>query len=92
MLTSVTERFVTWLIPTVNLTGIVNSLTAMDQHALSLLACPELWNFPNVKRIQESEKQSGKFVAVTSKLLYYLISESQKFGEVLTQFWNQLGE
>jgi len=67
----------------------------MDQHALSLLARPEVWKFPNVKRIQESGKQSGKFEAVTSKLLYYLISESesQKFGgEVLTEFWNQLGE
>ena len=65
----------------------------MDQHALSLLESPELWDFPNVKRIQESGKQSGKFKAVTSKLLYYLISESEKFGgEVLTQFWNQLGE
>jgi uncharacterized membrane protein len=65
----------------------------MDQHALSLLASPELWNFPNVKRIQESGKQGGKFEAATSKLLYYLILESQKFGgEVLQQFWNQLGE
>lgn len=61
----------------------------MDEHALALLACPEIWNFPNVKRIQES----GKFEAITSKLLYYLIFESQKLGgEVLTQFWNQLGE
>jgi len=65
----------------------------MDKHALSLLARPEVWKFPNVKRTQESGKQSGKFEAVTSKLLYYLISESQKFGgEVLTEFWNQLGE
>ena len=46
-----------------------------------------------MKRIQESGKQSGKFEAVTSKLLYYLILESQKFsGEVLKQFWNQLRE
>jgi uncharacterized membrane protein len=65
----------------------------MDEHALALLAWGELWKFPNVKRIQESEKQSGKFEAVMSKLLYYLILESQKFGgEVLDQFWNQLGE
>jgi hypothetical protein len=65
----------------------------MDQHALALLAWGQLWRFPNVKWIQESGKQSGKFEAVTSKLLYYLILESQKFGgEVLKQFWNQLGE
>jgi len=65
----------------------------MDQHALALLAWTELWGFPNMKQIQESGKQSGKFKAVTSKLLYYLILESQKFsGEVLKQFWNQLGE
>ena len=78
---------------TFDLTGIVSSLIAMDQHALSLLACPEVWEFPNAKRIQESGKQGGKFEAVASRLLYYLILESQKFGgEVLTQFWNQLGE
>src|SRR6266498_2364874 len=43
----------------------------MDQHALALLAWTELWGFPNMKRIQESGKQSGKFEAVISKLLYY---------------------
>jgi len=74
-------------------TGAVNLtvlLTAMAEHALALLAWTEVWGFPNVKRIQESGKQ---FKAVTATLLYYLILESQKFGgEVLNQFWYQLGE
>ena len=46
-----------------------------------------------MKQIQESGRQSGKFEAGTSKLLCFLILESQKFGgEVLSQFWKQLGE
>jgi len=62
----------------------------MAEHALALLAWTEVWGFPSVKRIQESGKQ---FKAVTATLLYYLILESQKFGgEVLNQFWYQLGE
>ena len=64
----------------------------MEQHALALLAWTEVWGFLNVKRIQESGKQS-EFEVVTAKLLYYLILESQNFGgEVLNQFWCQLGK
>jgi hypothetical protein len=66
----------------------------MEKHALAILALTDSWNFPNTKRIQESGKQGGKFESIMSKLLYYLILESEKFGggEVVNQFWKQLGE
>ncbi|KAF8133266.1 hypothetical protein EV363DRAFT_1397502 [Boletus edulis] len=58
----------------------------MEQHALGILQNEDLlgWN--------ETGKQGGTFRAITPKLLYYLIEESQKFGgDVLDQFWEQLG-
>jgi hypothetical protein len=64
----------------------------MDQHALAILAIADSWNLPNTKRIQGPGSQGGKFERITSKFLYYLILESQRFGGgVLNQFWNQLG-
>jgi hypothetical protein len=64
----------------------------MEQHSLAILALTDSWNFPNTKQNQESGKQGGKLESVTSKLLYNLILESEKLGgEVLNQFWKQLG-
>ena len=64
----------------------------MEQHALAILEQKNLLGWPDTKRILESGKQGGKFQAVTLKLLYFLIVESQRFGgQVLDQFWKQLG-
>ena len=64
----------------------------MEKHALAILNDSDSWNWSNTKRIQESAIQGGKFESVTPKLLYYLIVESQMLGgEVLDQFWYQLG-
>ena len=65
----------------------------MDQHALAVLEQSDLWDWPITKRIKESGEQGGKFRAITPRLLYLLIIESQKFsgGKMLDQFWNQLG-
>ncbi|KAF8133264.1 hypothetical protein EV363DRAFT_50264 [Boletus edulis] len=64
----------------------------MEKHALGILENEDLLDWDETRRIQESGKQSGTFRAITPKLLYYLIEESQKFGgDVLDQFWEQLG-
>ncbi|KAG6379309.1 hypothetical protein JVT61DRAFT_11764 [Boletus reticuloceps] len=64
----------------------------MEQHALGILRNEDLLDWDDTRRIQASGKQSGTFRAITPKLLYYLIEESQKFGgDVLDQFWEQLG-
>jgi hypothetical protein len=64
----------------------------MEQHALAVLEQSDLWNWPNTRQIQESGGKGCKFKAITRKLLYFLIVESQRFGgKVLDQFWEQLG-
>ncbi|KAF8432753.1 hypothetical protein L210DRAFT_2767593 [Boletus edulis BED1] len=64
----------------------------MERHALAILEQNDLCNWRDTKQIQASGKQGGTFRAITPKLLYYLIEESQKFGgDVLDQFWEQLG-
>ena len=62
------------------------------EHALAVLEQSDLWDWPITRRLKELGEQSGKSTAATPKLLYILIMESQKFGgEVLDQFWTQLG-
>jgi hypothetical protein len=65
----------------------------MDNHALSVLADAESWDWPVTRRIQKSEKQGGHCQAITPKLLSWLIKESQCLGgTVLDQFWEQVRE
>ncbi|KAF8133262.1 hypothetical protein EV363DRAFT_1162606 [Boletus edulis] len=64
----------------------------MERHTLAILEQNDLCNWRDTKQIQASGKQGGTFRAITPKLLYYLVEESQKFGgDVLDQFWEQLG-
>jgi hypothetical protein len=59
-------------------------------HALAIL---EVLDQTIVQRFQESGNIGGKFKAICTSLLYWLIVESQKLGgTVLDQFWLQLGE
>ena len=66
--------------------------SSLMEHALAILEQNNLWSWRDTKRIQASEKQGAKFQAVTPKLLYFLILESQRFGgQVLDHFWKRLG-
>jgi hypothetical protein len=59
-----------------------------EKHALAIL---NDWSW-STQRIQNSDIHGGKFEGVAPKLLYHLIVESQMLGgEVLNQFWSQLG-
>jgi hypothetical protein len=58
----------------------------MEQHALTILKQNDLWNWRDTKWIQASGKQGDNFQAATPKLLYFLIAESQRFGDVLDHF------
>ena len=61
----------------------------MEKHAMAILNDPDSWSWPN-KKIDNIP--SGKFENVAPVLLCRLIVESQKLGgEVLNQFWYQLG-
>ena len=63
----------------------------MDQYALAILKDAETWVWPITRCIQESGKQGGKYEALTPKLLYHLIVESQTLGgTVVDQFWSQV--
>ena len=63
----------------------------MDNHALSVLADSESWNWPVARCIQKTGKQGGEYEVNTSKLLYWLIKESQRFGAtILDQYWDQM--
>jgi hypothetical protein len=64
----------------------------MDNHALSVLADAESWEWPVpvTGRILKTERQDGRYKA---KLLSWLIKESQRLGgTILDQFWEQIGE
>jgi len=64
----------------------------MQAHALQILNAAESWEWPITLRIQKSGEQGGKYKAMATRLLSYLITESQTLGgSVLTQFWVQLG-
>jgi hypothetical protein len=64
----------------------------MQAHALRLLDAAEFWEWPITQRTQQSGEPGCKFKARTTRLLYYLITESDKLGGiVLTHFWLQLG-
>jgi hypothetical protein len=63
----------------------------MDNHALSVLADAETLEWPVTRRIMKTEKQDGRYEAITAKLLYWLIKESQSFGgTILDEFWKQV--
>jgi hypothetical protein len=65
----------------------------MNNHALSLLADAESWEWPVARRILKTEKQGGHSLAILLKLLYWLVKESQRFGgTILDQFWEQMRE
>jgi hypothetical protein len=65
----------------------------MEDHALSVLVDAESWNWPPARRIMESGTKSGHYMAITPKLLSWLIKESQRFGgTILDQFWEQVKE
>jgi hypothetical protein len=65
----------------------------MDNHALSVLADAESWEWPVARRILKTEKQDGHYEAITLKLLSWLIKGSQRFGgTILDQFWEQVIE
>jgi len=65
----------------------------MYQHALAILEVAESWEWPIVQRIQQSGEQGGKYKAITTRLLYHLIIQSQALGgTVLGKFWTELGE
>jgi hypothetical protein len=64
----------------------------MDNHALSVLADAESWEWPVpvTRRILKTEMQGGHYKA---KLLSCLIKESQRLGgTILDQFWEQMRE
>ncbi|KAF8133249.1 hypothetical protein EV363DRAFT_1469894 [Boletus edulis] len=52
----------------------------MEQHTLAILKQNDLCNWLDTKQIQALGKQGGKFQVVTSKLIYFLIVESQGFS------------
>jgi hypothetical protein len=82
-----TISFVTTVPPNV----IIDAL--MDNHAVSVLADAESWEWPVAQRVMETEKQGSHYEAITPKLLSWLIKESQRFGgTILDQFWEQLRE
>jgi hypothetical protein len=65
----------------------------MEEHALAILKEAESWEWPVAKRIQKEGDLGGKYDANTPRLLYYLITESQKLhGSVLDQFWDEVGK
>jgi hypothetical protein len=65
----------------------------MDNHALSVLADAESWEWPVARRVMKTEKQGSHYEAITPKLLSWLIKESQRFGGTIPdQFWEQLRE
>jgi hypothetical protein len=62
----------------------------MEQHALAILGQQDWWDWPSTKRTIETGKSNWEID--TTKLLYHLIVESQKFGgKILNLFWEQLG-
>ena len=63
------------------------------EHALAILTAAESWNWPVTSRIQASGETSGKFKAITPKLLSGVITESQALGgTLLDQFWVVVGQ
>jgi hypothetical protein len=65
----------------------------MDNHALSVLADAESWEWSVAQRILKTEKQDGHYEAITLKLLSWLIKESQCFGgTILDRFWERVIE
>ena len=63
-----------------------------EMHALAILEAAESWNWPVSTRDQASGKFSGKFKAITPKLLSAAIIESQALGgTLLDQFWVVVG-
>jgi len=65
----------------------------MEIHALAILEGAESWNWPLTSRIQASGVRSGKFKAITPKLLSGFISESQALGgTLLGQFWDVVSQ
>ena len=62
----------------------------MDEFALEVLEDAKSWNWPIVKRIQQS---GNKGKALVPNLLSCLIKESQALGgTVLEQFWEAVGK
>jgi hypothetical protein len=62
----------------------------MENHALSVLADAESWEWPVTWGIMKTEKQGSHY---KQKLLSWLIKESQRLGgTILDQFWKQMRE
>jgi hypothetical protein len=65
----------------------------MDNHAQSVLADAECWQWMVARRILKTKKQGGHYEAIILKLLSWLIKESQRFGgTILDQFWEHVRE
>ena len=65
----------------------------MTMHALAILEAAKSWVWPGTSRIQASEKISGRFKAITPKLLSAAIIESQALGgTLLDQFWDVVSQ
>ncbi|KAF8351177.1 hypothetical protein F5887DRAFT_196092 [Amanita rubescens] len=71
----------------------MHNTPTMEMLALAIPTAAESWNWPVTSRIQASGESSGKFKAITPKLLSAVIIESQALGgTLLDQFWVVVGQ